>query len=288
LGALIRSWARAILPPILVRMLRRGTPPQTSDERIWFTGQYAIWSDALHSASGYAEEIILKRVDAATAKVVAGNAAFERDGVTFETPQPPLQLLAGLLRAAVENDNILRVVDFGGSLGSSFRQCKPFLSSLQILDWRVVEQPAFVERGAQCYQTGELKFFATIESAAQGPRPTVTFASSSLQYVSNPHQVLNELCETGSDFLIIDRTPFTDLDHDRLVVQHVPESIYPATYPCWLLSKSRMLAALDANWETLAIFPALDGVFDVSAIRIEFLGMILRRRIKAPRHAEPK
>jgi putative methyltransferase (TIGR04325 family) len=274
-----------MLPPILVRLLRRGTSPQTSDGRIWFTGQYATWLDAVQSASGYAEKIILQRVDAATAKVVSGNAAFERDGVTFDTPQPPLQLLAGLLRAAVENDNILRVVDFGGSLGSSFRQCKPFLSSLRVLDWRVVEQPAFVERGARCYETEELKFFATIESAAERPTPTVSFASSSLQYVSNPHQVLHELCETRSDFLIIDRTPFTSLDQDRLVIQHVPESIYPATYPCWLLSKTRVLAALDANWETLAIFPALDGVFDAGGIRVEFLGMILRRR-PSPRRLE--
>lgn len=281
---LIRSVARELLPPVLLRVLRGGVGKRAAQTRIWFDGAYADWQAALAKSTGYDSAKILQRVDAATSQVVAGNASFERDGVVFDASDPPLPLLAGILRAAAENEGALRVLDFGGSLGSSYRQCRAFLSVLRKVDWRVIEQPAFVARGRQAYETPELRFFTTLQDAVQEGNPDVVFVSGVLQYVARPYDVLDELCALGSPYLILDRTPLTALDEDRLVVQHVPSSIYPASYPCWLLSKARVLGALDANWELLVTFPALDGAFDAQGVRVEFTGTILRRRTgpKAP------
>jgi hypothetical protein len=38
-------------------------------------------------------------------------------------------------------------------------------------------------------------------------------------------------------------------DRHRLTVQHVPREIYEASYPAWFLSRRRVLAAIERNYE---------------------------------------
>ncbi len=61
----------------------------------------------------------------ATRKVVAGEAVYERDSVVFDHLEYAWPLLACLLQIAAERRS-LRVIDFGGSLGSSWRQNRRF------------------------------------------------------------------------------------------------------------------------------------------------------------------
>ena len=55
---------------------------------------------------------------------------YERDSVLFDTIRYSWPLLSDLLRAASEDQNHLSVLDFGGSLGSSYYQNRVFLSHL--------------------------------------------------------------------------------------------------------------------------------------------------------------
>src|SRR3546814_16397621 len=102
-------------------------------------------------SSGYSESAILDRVRTATRAVVAGEAAYERDSVLFDKADYPFALITALLRAAASADMRLDVIDFGGSLGSTYRQCRPLLDAVQPPQWHVVEQPHFVAFGrASC------------------------------------------------------------------------------------------------------------------------------------------
>ena len=95
--------------------------------------------------------------------------AFERDGVVFDQPDYNFPLLACLLRVATESGNRLRVLDFGGSLGSTYFQCRPFLGGVSELRWTVVEQPQFVECGRREFEDGEVQALAfRSRSAAVG------------------------------------------------------------------------------------------------------------------------
>ena len=69
-----------------------------------------------------------------------GEAVYERDSVIFDHIEYSFPVLCGLLRAAVEDDGKLNVLDFGGSLGSSYYQKKGFLAVCKHLRWSIIEQ----------------------------------------------------------------------------------------------------------------------------------------------------
>jgi putative methyltransferase (TIGR04325 family) len=270
----LRALARDLAPPALVRFARR-----SRGDRLRWAGQPANWKDALAASSGYSASNILAQVLRATEQVARGEACFERDGVVFNRPDHAYPLLFALLDEAVRNDGELEVLDFGGSLGSTYRQCRPMLDSLRRLRWCVVEQPQFVDAGRASFSTEELSFAGSLPSQHSHVRPHVLLASSVLQYLADPHAVLDQLPATGASTLFIDRTPVSDLPHDRLCIQHVPASIYPASYPCWILSRSLLMARLEKNWSLRAEFPCAEGsVRTDDGVPFTFVGLTLRRK----------
>ncbi len=134
---------REFCPPVLWEPLKRLTGHATRYE----TG-YQTWDQARAASEGYDAGVDPATVVAATRKVVAGEAAYERDSVLFDHLDCPFALLFPLLRAMAESGGRLAVLDFGGSLGSTYRQCRPFLGAGPV-SWCVIEQPSFVAAGQQ-------------------------------------------------------------------------------------------------------------------------------------------
>jgi putative methyltransferase (TIGR04325 family) len=261
------------LPPPLVRWRRRlaGHVPR-------FRPSSGVWSECVASVGGYDADAILQRVVQATRSAVGDEGLFERDGVLLSEPAHRFPVLASLLRAAASHRGCLDVVDFGGSLGTSYRQCRPFLGSLDSLRWQVVEQPAFVQAGAE-FANEELSFAAEVSALTSFKSPPVILASSVLQYLERPHEVLEQLSGLAASHLVIDRTPLSSVDHDVLTIQDVPRRIYPASYPCWILSRSRLLSQLLTHWNMLAEFDCEEGHEVTEAgLPFEFRGMVLQRK----------
>jgi putative methyltransferase (TIGR04325 family) len=260
--ALLRSALSNLLPPVVPKAWHRmrgwaGAGPET----IGFTGHYASWEDASRDAEGYDAPFILERVRASTAQVRDGHAAYERDGVTFQTMDYPFPLLACLLRAASACGNRLRVLDFGGALGSTYFQCRDFLTGLIRLRWDIVEQRHFVECGLREFQTETLRFFPDVAAClAEGP-VDVVLLSSVLPYLPRPHEELAALLTPRPRYVLLDRTPFLDADGDRLTLQHVPAYVYgkPVRYPAWFFGRKHLPAALSRAYRLLAAFDALDS-----------------------------
>ena len=270
----VRSIVKAWIPPAI-----------TDARRTWlghglrFSDATEGWAETAQRSSGYAAEVIVDAVARGTREVIAGRAAFERDSVLFQTPDFRYPIVAALLRAAVHSDGRLEVVDFGGSLGSTYRQCKPFLARLHRLRWHVVEQAHFVATGRREFTTDELDFAASLHELPQFEAPAVILLSSVLQYLEDPEQTLDSLLLLNASHLVIDRTPMSNLDENRLCIQHVPKTIYEASYPCWALSRPRLLSRLaDARWTVLGEFPGLEGAFRTpSRLEFEFRGLIAVR-----------
>jgi len=212
--------------------------------------------------------------------VTSGQAAFERDSILFDEPEFSFPILATLLRAGVDSPQMLEVTDFGGSLGSTYRQCRPFLPSPMRVLWRVIEQPAFADAGRREFATDELQFFASLSELPATSAQSVTLASSVLQYLEDPFGVLEQLSAHAAGHMIIDRTPMSDQSHDRLCIQHVPKTIYDASYPCWILSRSKLLSRLaESGWQVLGEFPGLEGAFSTpDRVSFEFRGLIAVRK----------
>jgi hypothetical protein len=78
-------------------------------------GDYHSWNEALSKTTGYDTEIILEKCKNALLKVKNGEAVYERDSVIFDTIQYSWALLCCLQKVAIENNNNLYIIDFGGS-----------------------------------------------------------------------------------------------------------------------------------------------------------------------------
>lgn len=269
-----RQLAREWLPPVLHRAIGRATGRSTR-----FVAQAGGWSQAMASSKGYSDEAILERVARATREVLAGRAAFERDSVLFHEPAHPFQILAPLLRHALLHDGKLEVIDFGGSLGSTYRQCLPFLPPLAHLGWHVVEQAQFVAAGKAEFAHRELHFHPSIEELPALAAPPLLLASSVLQYMAQPDALVDAWTRSPASTLVIDRTPLSDAADHVLCLQHVPRWIYDASYPCWILSRERLMQQLGQHWDLLATFDCPEGSQRAEGgSTFAFEGLVLERR----------
>jgi putative methyltransferase (TIGR04325 family) len=100
--------------------------------------------------------------------------------------------------------------------------------------------------------------------------------SGVLQYLPAPSEVMKKIQESAVRYIIIDRTPFSDLDSDHITIQHVPKSIYVASYPCWIFSRLNLTQRFGPSYQLLAEFDSSDGRARTEHIDFSFGGMILR------------
>lgn len=193
-------------------------------------------------------------------KVKNGQAAYERDSVTFDQHVYPFPVLAGLLRARSADGNRLSVLDFGGSLGTTYFQCRDFLSATGFFRWSVVEQSEHVKCGRAEFADERLRFYISIDECLAQEQPNVLLLSGVIQHLPKPHEFLADVLQRGFAHVIVDRTAFFSGNRDLLTVQHVPDWIYRASYPAWFLSEERFLHSFGKHYRLVASFAALDAL----------------------------
>ena len=225
---------------------------------LWFSGwrgSYRSWSDAESASLGYDSEKIVQAVEKAVEKVLNGEAAFERDSIAFQRIDYSWPLLGIILSLIIKN-NRLRVLDFGGSLGSSYLQNRAFLKDIDDITWMVVEQSKFVKSGSKIYKNTDepIYFFESIEEAIQYAPPDIIIFSSVLQYLEDPWEIIGQAYMAGIPELLVDITPFSTKKVDRICVQKVSPRIYPASYPCRIFSKEYFLKKMSEKWNLVTEF----------------------------------
>ncbi|UBF24682.1 methyltransferase, TIGR04325 family [Kovacikia minuta CCNUW1] len=264
----LKSFIKELTPPIIFRLYR------SQSSRYGFFGNYQSWQDAKQKTTGYNDSEIQNKVKKALLAVKQGQAVYERDSVLFERIYYPFPLLSGLLRIAAENQGRLCVLDFGGSLGSSYYQCKDFLSVLQNLSWNIVEQAGFVRCGKEFFEDEQLKFFYDIDACLKAKQPDVILLSSVIQYLETPYDFLRILIEHNFKYIIFDRTAFVKEGRDRLTIQKVPPEIYPASYPSWFFNLEKFLNVFTERYDLIFDFDALD----VANIPSQYKGFFFKRK----------
>lgn len=226
---------KELVPPLIFRILVRLLGRQNN-----FDGPFKTWEEAVAKSSGYDQDLILSRVLKSTMKVIRGEAAGERDSVALKETDYTWPVTSGLMCAASSNEGRLHVLDFGGSLGSVYFQNRKFLDFTTEFSWSVVEQPNFVNAGRAYVQDKSIKFYDSISQCLLTNSPNVILLGSVLQYLKEPSKILRELAQTRA-LIIIDRTPISENDNEFILVQKVPASIYPASYPIHILSEKNIV-----------------------------------------------
>jgi len=220
----------------------------------WF-GNYPDWQTARADTGGYAQGNILEKTAQSLLKVRSGEAVYERDSVLFPEKQYPYPLISCLLHVASARDNRLNVIDFGGSLGSTWYQVKDFLAHIKEISWHIVEQEDYVTWGKANFEDDVMKFHYTLEESMDEREPDVVLLSSVVQYLERPHSFLEKLAKIAPEYIIFDRTSLVNSGDDRLTVQRVHPSVYEASYPAWFFSKEKLLGHFE-HYTCIAEFPS--------------------------------
>lgn len=261
------------IPPVLADWMRRRL-----NLRLRFVGDYASWTDASSESAGYEDAEILRRVQGAMRKVLAGEAAYEQDSVTFAHPRPPFLLLTALLRAGLRGGGRMDVIDFGGALGTLYFQTRDFLADRIEYSWQVLEQKHFVQAGQQEFEDGRLRFRSQVDPDVFLGDVRVAVFSGVLQYLEHPDDAIRAVLGAGATHVVMLRTPLARAERHLLCRQIVPPIIYDASYPMWILSERLLLALLPAGWRLVVDVPADEGVVQTeSGQSFEFRNLVFER-----------
>lgn len=201
-----------------------------------FGGRYATWEAALKECDGYDSDVIFEKVKKAAIAVRDGRACFERDGYLFYEKHTNFPILAILLSIYLEMGE-LKVLDFGGSLGSMYFQHRDVLKKLgKNLKWSIVEQKHFVEFGRRELSDGILDFEYEIQDVKDC---NCIIFGSSLQYVENYRLYLLDAVQRKCKYVILDKTPVSN--GDWISIERVHEPIYEGSYPFHVFDKQKTL-----------------------------------------------
>jgi putative methyltransferase (TIGR04325 family) len=251
-----------ITPPIIIQFFRSffdnsktivNSQETYNPIELW-GGRYSQWSEAEKLCKGYDSQNIIEKCFDAIQEVASGRAVYERDSVLFDKKEYSLGIVSSLFLAASRLDNHLSVLDFGGSFGTTYFQNKNFLSYFKSCNWTIVEQKKIYELGKKHFENNQLNFIETIEESLKLKSPNLIVISSSLQYISNPTQILDQINNSKSQFIVFDRIPFSKYEN-FITIQTVPPSIYDASYPCWIFNYDWLLSQL-TNYKVVFDFPS--------------------------------
>lgn len=276
----LKEFLKQLVPPLLTDAYRRLRYGARKPEYGYF-GDYRDWKAALADSSGYDSAAVFDKVFAALSLVRDKKAVYERDSVLFDRIHYAWPLLSGLMWIAALKGSRLNVVDYGGSLGSTYFQNEAFLKGLACVRWSVIEQPRFVECGKKHFEDGRLKFYGDLRSCVEAERPDAIILSSVIEYLPDPYGLIGEIIKDGFEFVIIDRTIFFD-EPDRITVQKVPPYIYDASYPCRIFNRKKFLGVFAPHYDLVADFEALGGKTSIGGTPAAHEGFIFRRRPEKP------
>ena len=252
---------KKLTPPIFIDLIHYFK--DNKKDYIHWGGDYASWQEARQYCEGYDADNILNQCKNALLKVKNGEAVYERDGIVFDKIDYSWALLAMLQRIAMENNGELCVLDFGGSLGSSYYQNKDFLKSVKNIKWCIVEQSHFVDCGKQYFEEEQLHFYYSIEECLAKCQPNVLLLSGVLACLEQPTDWINKLIASDFPYIIVDRTAFVDNSRHIVTVQNIPLSMYKASYPSWFFNFEIFVEPFLVHYDILSIF---DSFVDNSII----------------------
>lgn len=155
----------------------------------------------------------------------------------------------------------LQILDFGGGGGRhGFQHCR----NGEVL-WTVVETPALVEAANQTLSETGIRFTSSIpDSVDKTSKFDIVHVSSSLQYTSNPSEILRELLALEATYLVFERlvltsrSYFVQFNQYSLLADNIPfpkrEQVgcfNAVRYPLIAIPEMDFFGALKRNYEIL-------------------------------------
>ena len=213
------------------------------------------WEEANIESSGYDQVKILNKCKNALLKVKNGLFSFERDSVLFNKPEYSWHLLTLIFQHSILNNNKVSLIDYGGSLGTTYFQNVKFLSTISNLKWYIVEQDLFSQCGKKYFENETIKFFNNIEDVFKIDTPKIIYLGCVIQYLKEPKTLISKIINFNFDYIIFERIAFINENSDILTIQNVDKNIYDASYPAWFFNKNNFISHFN-DYDIVSILPS--------------------------------
>ena len=212
-----------------------------------YLGEYDRWSDAAKECEGCDDSVIINKVISATQEVLNGDAVWERDSFLFYQEKYVYKICASIVKCALQNCNRgVRILDIGGSLGSTYFQNKKYLADVKNLEYIVAEQDHFSEYGHENLENGVLKFVSSNYNWEEDGKFDIILMSASLQYIADYEGIISRIRKAGPRYIILDRVLVSD--RMRICKETVPEKIYSSSYPVVVFSEKMLRAFFEPDY----------------------------------------
>jgi putative methyltransferase (TIGR04325 family) len=244
-GGLLMNRMRKFVPPVVIELLLR---LGAGGNRFKY-GEKSF-EEALAKSTGYNSKLIEAAFVKSSAQVRDGEAAYERDGVVFDSIQYSWPLLASIVGAPMR-DATLRVLDWGGALGSTYRQNISLLraSGLEV-EWTVLEQAHLAHVGKNDFTNNELSFVSDFYELSGRGFDLVLFASS-ICYLRDPQAAISLATSLSPSRIIFDRTPETRTGTSVIGIQYVGKGIYSASFPIHAFEPGALDAMIGSKYSRI-------------------------------------
>lgn len=222
----------------------------------WY-GEYATWEEAANDTEGYDDQDILTKVYKSTKETVETGFGFERDSVRFNYNEYSYLLLTFIAFCAVDK-KLVRVADFGGSLGSLYWKNRNLLWEMDSveIEWNVIEQKHFVDCGRKSFgYVRGINYYYSLSELKESP--DIILFSGVLQFVEDYWKIIKFALELEPKYIIVDRAYF--MQHEALYIQKVPESICKSSYPIRFFDKEKFAAQFYGKY-ILLVDGTVEGV----------------------------
>jgi len=222
-----------ILPSALITLFYELKYP-----KVQFIGPYNNWKNASKNSKGYKNEKVLKKIIKNSIISAKNNKFYERDGKLLSDNNYPKEIIKFL---NLNFKKKLKVVDFGGSLGSFFFQNKSRIKA-KLIEWIICEQDYLINAGLKNIKHKNLYFIKNIKELKKF-KPNVALFSSVLEYLEKPKKHINEILKIKSiKYIIIDRLIVSNDIEDKIFIQKNTKKYFNMTYPCRIFSKNNFLS----------------------------------------------
>lgn len=237
-------------------------------------GNYLNFKSARKHSHSYSDRSIFDASLRKTIEAMKQNSKlYERDGALITEVELQSPILLAFIKVLSKKNRELRVLDFGGGLGSLYRQLRYYLPRLK---WVVVEQSGLVNLTKDTISDESLKFYDSLADAYRfAPRYDLVIFSSVLQYLENPYIQLQSILDKKPNVVVVDRTLFSKRNVSYVAVQKVPRHIYgfSTSYPCWVLNKLELISFFVKNGYKL-ISETRSKIDESNRFDDEFLGLV--------------
>lgn len=223
------------------------------DERspgIRYLGDYNSWTEAAEECEGYDDSVIINKAIWASQKVLNGEAKWERDSFLFYEQKYVYKLCASILRCALKNGNKgVRVLDLGGSLGSTYFQNIKYLEDVNNLEYIVAEQDHYRDYGHEHLENSILKLISCKDDWESQEKYDIILMSASLQYISEYIEITEKIKRARPEYIILDRILISE--RGRLCKETVPEKIYKSSYPVRIFSEKEIKDFFEPEYQVI-------------------------------------